>query len=204
MKPIKAGFLQYDVGRDKAKNLEKIQRWVRGSHCDLIVLPELCLSGYLCESREALAQEAEPVSDGPSVTVLRELSREENCTLVFGMPELQDGKVYNTAVVVNRGEYLGRYRKTHLSDYEKRFFEEGSPDDPGVFQLDGFTLGVQICFDLWFPRWLGARCGKGPISCAPWLILGERQAVGWHECGHWKIRRPLCCATVSAGRCSLE
>lgn len=174
MKPIKAGFLQYAVERDKAKNLEKIKRWVRGSRCDLIVLPELCLSGYLCESREALVQEAEPVPAGPSVAALRELSREENCTLVFGMSELQEGKVYNTAVVVSRGEYVGRYRKTHLSDYEKRFFEEGSPNDLGVFQLEGFTLGVQICFDLWFPEVARGQVRQGAdILCALANFGGE-------------------------------
>lgn len=174
MSALRVGFLQYAVKRDKEENLRQIRQWVRGSGCDLIVLPELCLSGYLVESKLALAQVAEEVPGGLSVRAMEELSRQEECTLVFGMAELQGGNVYNTAVVVSHGEYVGRYRKIHLSDYEKRFFQEGSPQAFGVFPLEGFTLGVQICFDLWFPEVARAQVRQGAnLLCALANFGGE-------------------------------
>lgn len=171
---MKAGFLQYAVKRNKEENLEQIERWIHGSGCDLVVLPELCLSGYLYESPEALARAAEQVPDGPSVRTMRELSQQENCAIVFGMAEMQDGLVYNTAVVVDAGEYIGHYRKIHLSDYEKRFFQEGDPEDQGVFSMRGYTLGVEICFDLWFPEVARVQVRQGAnLLCALANFGGE-------------------------------
>ena len=69
---------------------------MKGSGCDLIVLPELCLSGYLVESKLALAQVAEEVPGGPSVRAMEELSRQEEDvykrqTQWFGLEVLAKG-----------------------------------------------------------------------------------------------------------------
>lgn len=58
--------------------------------------------------------------------------------------------VYNTAVVVDNGKYLGKYRKIHLSDLEKRLFERGNQNK--IIDTGTFKIGIQICFDLWFPE----------------------------------------------------
>jgi predicted amidohydrolase len=66
------------------------------------------------------------------------------------MAEMDDNKIYNTAVIIDRGSYVGKYRKIHLSDFEKTLFERGNKN--GVFKINGIKVGVQICFDLWFPE----------------------------------------------------
>ena len=93
---------------------------------------------------------AQPVPAGSFTHQMRALSQQYGCTLVFGLAERDADRVYNTAVVVSKGRYVGKYRKIHLSDFEKKLFDRGGENR--VFEVDGLTLGVQICFDLWFPE----------------------------------------------------
>lgn len=78
------------------------------------------------------------------------LSKEYSCTIVFGLAEKENGKIYNTAVIVSKGKYIGKYRKIHLTDFEKKLFDRGTENL--VFEVAGIKIGVQICFDLWFPE----------------------------------------------------
>ena len=78
------------------------------------------------------------------------LSKEYSCTIIFGLAEREKEKVFNTAVVVRKGRYIGKYRKIHLSDFEKKLFDRGNENV--IFEVDGIKIGVQICFDLWFPE----------------------------------------------------
>ncbi|WP_367924810.1 carbon-nitrogen hydrolase family protein [uncultured Ruthenibacterium sp.] len=147
---MKVAFLQYDVVHNKEKNFDHIVSVLRQQRCELLVLPELSLCGYLFSNRKALAECAETVPAGISTQRMMILSKEYACTIVFGLAEKENGKFYNTAVVVSKGKYIGKYRKIHLSDFEKKLFERGTENL--VFELDGIKIGVQICFDLWFPE----------------------------------------------------
>ena len=147
---MKIAFLQYDVHHDKERNFQLIQQHLDMLTCDLLVLPELSLCGYLFKNQDELAAAAESIPAGPSVARMAELSRLYDCAILFGMAEKEKDHLYNTAVLVSQGEYCGRYRKMHLSDFEKTLFEPGT-ENP-VFEVMGIRIGVQICFDLWFPE----------------------------------------------------
>ena len=169
---MKAGYLQYDVSRDRETNLRLIEATLPSMRCDLVVLPELCLCGYLFSDRKALASIAEGVPGGLSTQKMLSLSKRRDCALVFGLAEEDNGKIYNTAVVVDRGRFIGRYRKIHLTDYEKRFFDRGTQNE--VFALRGYRLGVQICFDLWFPEISREQLRQGAdLFCALANFGGE-------------------------------
>lgn len=144
------GYIQYNVGHNKQKNFEKIEASLQKMNCDLVVLPELSLCGYLFHDQNELLAAAEAVPNDSSTQKMQMLSEKYGCTIVFGLAEKENGKIYNTAVVVSEGAYIGKYRKIHLSDFEKNFFACGTEN--GVFSLNGCTIGVQICFDLWFPE----------------------------------------------------
>lgn len=131
-------------------NYETIRRHLNELTCDILVLPELCTCGYLFDHREQLLKRAERVPDGAFVRKMVELSQLHQCAIIAGMAELDDGAVYNTAVIVDSGKYVGKYRKIHLSDYEKTLFKRGDRNE--VFEVKGIKVGVQICFDLWFPE----------------------------------------------------
>jgi 5-aminopentanamidase len=118
---------------------------------DLVVLPELCTSGYVfADAREARSL-AEPVN-GPSVRRWRALADEHKLTVVAGLCELDDdGLVRNSAVVIDAGELRAVYRKSHLWDREKLCFEPGSSPPPVVETKSGF-VGVAVCYDAFFPE----------------------------------------------------
>lgn len=147
---MKAGYIQFDVKHNAGENLKLIEKYLCKNRFDLAVLPELCTCGYLFESREALETAAETVPHGKTVAVMTEMSEKYSCTIVFGIAEKDDSRIYNTAVIVSKGKYIGKYRKIHLSDFEKTLFDRGNSNC--VFEADGIKIGIQICFDLWFPE----------------------------------------------------
>jgi predicted amidohydrolase len=117
----------------------------------VVVLPELCTSGYVfADAREARAL-AEPV-DGPSVEGWRALAGDHGLVIVAGLCELDDdGAVRNSAVVIERGELLAVHRKAHLWDREKLCFVPGSVPPP-VVQTSAGRIGVAVCYDAFFPE----------------------------------------------------
>lgn len=162
---MKAGYIQFDVSHDREKNLRYIQRQMRNFHGDLAVLPELCMCGYLFPDRDALMDAAEEVPSGPTTRAMAELSAECGCTIVFGLAEKEGDAVYNTAVVVGNGEYHGKYRKVHLSDLEKKIFDRGTGNS--IIDTGACKVGVQICFDLWFPEISREQVKQGAqVLCA--------------------------------------
>lgn len=122
---------------------------------DLLVLPELYLSGYELSDVEPLAVEL----DGPELQRLRRSAGEARLALIVGLAERTAGGVANSAVCIDgHGELVGVYRKTHLFGAESGAYIAG--DRLNVFPLGGRNVGVMICFDLEFPevaRTLAAR-----------------------------------------------
>jgi predicted amidohydrolase len=118
---------------------------------ELVVLPELCNSGYVfADAHEARAL-AEPVT-GPSVERWRELAQEHDLVVVAGLCELDDeGVVRNSAVVIDSGELRAIHRKAHLWDREKLCFEPGDVPPPVVETSVGL-VGVAVCYDAFFPE----------------------------------------------------
>lgn len=147
---MQVGFLQYDVSHVLSENLDRLTRCLEQNPCDLLLLPELSLCGYLFEDRRQLAACAQEVPAGPAVRAVAQLSGRYGRTVVFGLAEKEGDRIYNTAVIVSKGRYIGKYRKIHLSDFEKKYFDPGQEN--AVFTVDGVRIGVQICFDLWFPE----------------------------------------------------
>lgn len=116
------GFLQYPISfSDKNANFEKINQSLGNKQFDLLVLPELCMIGYF-HTRESLLSLAEEIPYGPSIEFLLALSNTKNATLIAGIAERDGDKLYNTAIVVSRGRFLGKQRKCHLPRLEKLFF----------------------------------------------------------------------------------
>ena len=164
---MRLGFAQYNIfHKDKIKNLEKISYIVKNTNADLLVLPELCNTGYVFNSKYSLKCLAENIPNGETTKLLLSLSKDRGITIVAGIVELENNILYNTALIVHSGKYIGKYRKIHLSDYEKNIFDRGHHNE--VFDLGYIKIGVQICFDLWFPEVSREQVLKGAnILCVP-------------------------------------
>ena len=134
------------------ENLEIIQRQAlsaAGQGADLIIFPELFLSGYnIGETVLELAQQA----DGPASQKAAQIARQANIAILYGYPEQFSTEFYNSALLIDRnGNTRANYRKTHLyGSYEKRFFKPG--DSLIIAQLEGLNIGILICYDVEFPE----------------------------------------------------
>ena len=141
-----------------------------GRGVELIVFPELSITGYTCQDlfrSELLLEKAEE-----ALVHLLDFTRKLNIISVVGMPVVIGDILLNCAVVVQQGTVLGIIPKTFLPNYgefyEKRWFASaldisqrqiyiaGNPitvsSEPQVFvTADGLKFGVEICEDLWSP-----------------------------------------------------
>ncbi|MCW5976978.1 MAG: carbon-nitrogen hydrolase family protein [Bryobacteraceae bacterium] len=92
---------------------------------------------------------------GPVTKRLAEWARRNSSYVIFGLRTRADGRVYNSAVVLDRdGRVVGRYDKIHPTERElSDGIHPGDPDPP-VFQTDFGPIGIQICFDVnWWEGW---------------------------------------------------
>ena len=149
---MRVGYLQFDpVFGEVAHNLDLITARLEEAEADLLVLPELCASGYQFVSQEEVFRLAEPVPDGATTKRLVEIAARRGMTIVAGLPERDGRHCFNSAVVVGPKGFIGCYRKTHL------FFEETlwfTPGDSGfhVWDIGMAKVGVMICFDWYYPE----------------------------------------------------
>ncbi|MGT0197101.1 nitrilase family protein [Burkholderia pyrrocinia] len=146
--------------------LERIETAARNGAA-LIVLPELANSGYVFEDRDEALALAEPVPDGPTARAFEAIARRLNVHIVSGIAERDGARLYNSALFVGPGGYLGVYRKLHLWDNEKRFFEPGDRGVP-VFDTPLGRIAMAICYDVWFPETFRLAAMQGAdLVCVP-------------------------------------
>jgi predicted amidohydrolase/dienelactone hydrolase len=154
----------------------------------LVVLPELCDSGYVFgdDARRASAEAgalAAPADDSVTLRQWHALAAEHQLVIVGGFCERgAGGRLYNSAAVVDASGTRAIYRKAHLWDKEKLVFTPGDAPPP-VVDLGFGRVGVMICYDLEFPEWVrlaaldGADLIAAPVNWpAAARPAGERPA----------------------------
>lgn len=136
---------------DLPYNRELSAAAVRGAAArgaEVIVLPELVTSGYRLNPEEAASVAV--AADHP---LFAEWGRAApDSVVVGGFCELgADGRLHNSAAVLDRGKLITVYRKTHLWDAERLLFTPGEQAPP-VLETGHGRIGVLICYDLEFPE----------------------------------------------------
>jgi predicted amidohydrolase len=151
----------------KEENIERVINSLRGAKADLLVLPELFSTGYLFLNEEELRRSAETIPDGPTVSKFLELAKKENTNFVLGIAERADDKLFNSSVLLTPKGDCFVYRKLHLFDREKKFFNPGDKELE-VFDIGEAKIGMMICFDWIFPEVARSLALKGAdIICHP-------------------------------------
>jgi len=127
--------------------------------CDLIVYPELTLSGYPPEDLLLHKGMRKRVIEALEV-VRRDIM---GITLCLGYPEYEDKNLFNSGIVLRDGQVLANHRKWILPNYavfdEKRYFEAGT--DSTVVELSGIHFALTICEDAWEPEPCHAAADAG-------------------------------------------
>lgn len=137
----------------------------------LVVLPEMCISGYVFTGREEVLPFCEE-KEGESFAHFAALARKHGMFIVYGFAEYAGEQLYNSQnLVAPTGERLATYRKTHLYKADEAW---ATPGDSGFMALDTELgrLGLGICMDLNFNDFVGFhRDQKTDIICfsACWL-----------------------------------
>ena len=139
-----------DKDRNVLRSVEMIGE-AAGNGASLIVLPELCNSGYVFETREEAFALAEPVPGGPTTEAWCVIAAEHKLHIVAGINERDGQALYNSSVVIGPEGYIGTFRKVHLWNAENLFFEPGNLGFP-VFKTSIGRIGSFICYDGWFPE----------------------------------------------------
>jgi predicted amidohydrolase len=179
---IALGQISCQVG-NKRRNLETMERRVKQAKktgAELVVFPELSLTGYTV--RDRAYELAEPVPKGDSVREIERVAKNEDVHIVFGAIERSAGTgavLHNSAVLVGPKGYLGKYRKMYLPTHsvfeEKRYFRPGYQAD--VFDTEVGKIGMIVCYDIYFPEITRLLCLKGAnlvtcISASPSVRRG--------------------------------
>lgn len=149
---INVALAQLDlVVGDVEGNTNKILDYCKRAHddlqADLVVFPELSVSGYPPE--DLLFHSGFQRRVANAMEKIRSSARD--IAVLIGYPEYENGQIFNAAVVFKDGNPLAQYRKHLLPNYrvfdEERYFAAGK--EPAVFALNGIRLGIAICEDIW-------------------------------------------------------
>jgi N-carbamoylputrescine amidase len=180
---LTVGFVQQPCGDPSASvNLERSIQAIREAKsrgAELIILPELHLGPYFCQTEDTTCFDlAEPIP-GPTTEALGHVAAELGVVIVASLFERRaPGLYHNTAVVLEKdGRLVGKYRKMHIPDdpgyYEKFYF---TPGDLGFKPIDTSVgkLGVLVCWDQWYPE--AARL----MALAGADLLIYPTAIGWN------------------------
>jgi N-carbamoylputrescine amidase len=146
---------------------------------DFIVLPELANSGYVFNSREEARSLSEPIPGGETAQRWIDLADEHDAYIVGGYAEQEGEVLYNSSILVGPDGYIGTHRKVHLWNEEKLWFEPG--DEIEVFETKIGRIGMQICYDQWFPELTRIQAGKGAdIIAEPtnWVPINDYEQSG--------------------------
>ncbi len=165
---MKAGFIQFNPEFGEIdKNIGKARALMTPLDAQLVVLPEFFNTGYLITTRQEAWDLGEIIPGGKTTAALCEIAREKNIYIVAGLIEKAGEKLFNAAILVAPEGYVATYRKMHLFNEEKLWFDQG---DKGfaVYDLGICRIGIMICFDWFFPESMRILALQGAdVICHP-------------------------------------
>lgn len=198
---------QFAAGENWRDNAEQATRYIgdaaRGG-AELLVLPEGVLSRFTDDI--ARIRTTAQHLDGPFMAAMAATTRDLDTTVVLGIHErVEDDVIYNTLVVLRRGEVAAAYRKLHLYDafgaMESEHVTAGD-ELPAVFDCGGFRVGLMTCYDVRFPEVARLLVDHGAEA----LALPAAWVRGPQKERHWEVMvaaRALenTCYVLASGEC---
>ncbi len=171
---------EYDTGwHDPAQSLAKarlIAQQARTAGADLLILPEMCATGFTMDADNF----AEP-ANGPSTRALSAIAKDHQLWIIAGLSMRRDGRYLNSALAfAPDGSLAATYDKQRLFGYAKETTIYSAGTEPCVIQIGGLSLGLFVCFDLRFPELFHAVAPEvdACVVIANWPSARQR---------HWEV-----------------
>ena len=145
---------------------------------ELIVFPELALTGHLSGSKNA------QTIDSPTIKKLMNFSNMHNLYICFGFAENKDKEFFNSSILIGPEGILGVYRKIHLNSNDRKWANEGN--EWKYFDTKIGRIGMLIGYDAIFPE--SARC-LGLYGCDLVLCSSAQEGIFTHGHSGTKVRQ---------------
>ncbi len=156
---IKLAGIQISCCEEKERNIDKAIKFAqiaieKGAH--IICFQELFTTHWFPREMSKTYFSLAEKSDGLTITRMQKLAEDYGVVLICPIFEIERDSFYNSTIVINAGgEVLGSYRKIHVPQIplweEKYYFSPGNHGFP-VFNTTVAPIGVQICWDNFFPE----------------------------------------------------
>ena len=127
--------------------------------------------------------------ENEAVKHFTEVSKKTGTVLPISIYEKDGNVLYNTVAMLDSGNFLGIYRKTHIPDdhfYQEKFYF--TPGNTGfkVFDTTAGRVGVGICWDQWFPETARSLTVNGAEIILYPTAIGSEPVLNTDSCGHWR------------------
>lgn len=166
-----------DVGGNTQRVIDTAAEARDRLKADLVLFPELALSGYPPEDllfHKGMRRQVAAAMD-------RVRSEVSGVAVMVGYPDYTDDAIYNAAALIRDGKVLANYHKQELPNYsvfdEKRYFKPGS--ESRIVELQGIRVGLLVCEDVWEPNPARAACQAGAQLIV--VINGSPYSMGYQR-----------------------
>jgi predicted amidohydrolase len=187
---IAAASIRNEFGRVD-QSIERMKKWIKiagDGSADLILFPELNLSGYIPQS---IAGEIAETIPGSSTDWICDIARESGIYIAFGMIEKERGDLFCSHVLVGPQGLIGKQRKIHLPAHEKTTWKAGNSIE--VFDIDKAKVGIAICRDAFFDELTRTLYFKGAeVVLMPFTYYNVPRAKYLRETIHGISIRKAC------------
>jgi N-carbamoylputrescine amidase len=176
------GLLQMRSKKDATENLERASDKIREAAkrgAQIVCMHELFRGEYFCRKEHAALFDLAEAVPGPATEALAKVAKKNKVAIVASLFERRAAGIYhNTCAVIDAdGTFLGKYRKMHIPDdplyYEKFYFTPGDLGFPNFDTRYG-RIGVQICWDQWYPE------GSRAVALQGAQVIFYPTSIGWH------------------------
>jgi N-carbamoylputrescine amidase len=176
------GLVQMRSTKSAADNLERASGTIREAAkrgAQIVCMDELFRGEYFCRKEDAALFDLAEAIPGPATEALAKVAKKNKVAIVASLFERRAAGIYhNTCAVLDAdGTLLGKYRKMHIPDdplyYEKFYFTPGDLGFPNFDTRYG-RIGVQICWDQWYPE------GSRAVALQGAQVIFYPTSIGWH------------------------
>ena len=196
-------FLVGDVHGNATRVITATRRARAEFGADLVLFPELTLSGYPPEDllfHRGFRRQIELGLD-------RVRQEVQDASVVIGLPEYTRAGIYNSAALISGGVIAAIHRKAELPNYkvfdEKRYFQPGA--QPTVVDREGFRIGMLVCEDIWEPESTQLARSDGAellvvINASPYELHKQREREDIARIRARDVGLPLAYVNIMGGQ----